>query len=145
MGREDLATETFLLDANIFLEVLLDQQRAEECLLLLRQLTNSECTIAITGFSLHSIGLKLESRAMKEGFRRFLTDCMDSHYFLVHTSFDDESDILFMSDTRQLDIDDAHQYWAAKKLNARLVSFDKDFDKTDLRRFEPEEILKELA
>lgn len=137
-------TITFLLDANIFLEVLLDQQRAEECLSLLRQLTARECTIALTGFSLHSIGLKLESRAMKEGFRRFLTDCMISHYFLLHTSFDDESDILLMSDTRQLDIDDAHQYWAAKKLNARLVSFDADFDKTDIRRWEPADIFKEL-
>lgn len=40
-----------------------------------------------------------------------------------------------------LDFDDAYQYYLAKKYNLTVVSFDKDFDRTDLRRKTPGEIL----
>lgn len=36
-----------------------------------------------------------------------------------------------------LDFDDAYQYTVVKKHQLQLVSFDKDFDKTDLKRLEP--------
>jgi len=39
-----------------------------------------------------------------------------------------------------LDFDDAYQYSAAKNRDLQLVSFDKDFNDTDINRKEPHEI-----
>jgi predicted nucleic acid-binding protein len=41
----------------------------------------------------------------------------------------------------QLDFDDALHYATAKKHNFTLVSFDRDFDRTDLARKTPSDIL----
>ena len=40
-----------------------------------------------------------------------------------------------------LDFDDAYQYVSAQKNELKLVSFDTDFDKTDLKRFTPSALL----
>ncbi len=42
-------------------------------------------------------------------------------------------------EAHRLDFDDAYQYAAAQQLGAVLVSFDTDFDRTDLRRRTPAE------
>lgn len=39
-----------------------------------------------------------------------------------------------------LDFDDALHYYAAKKRKLIIVSYDKDFDKTDLARREPRDV-----
>lgn len=43
-----------------------------------------------------------------------------------------------------LDFDDGLQYYYAKKLGVNIISFDKDFDKTDLKRLEPRDVIKLL-
>lgn len=43
--------------------------------------------------------------------------------------------------THQLDFDDAYQYVIAKRDNLTLVSFDADFDRTDLQRRTPAQTL----
>ena len=144
MGRESFSEEILLLDTNIFLEMLLRQQRAEECRLMLERLSVSGVAIALTTFALYSIELNLEQHGREDLLAPFLTDCKNGNFLLMTTQFHDEENILSIIGQQQLDFDDAHQYWAAKKLGARLVSFDADFDKTDLRRFEPAAILKEL-
>jgi uncharacterized protein len=40
-----------------------------------------------------------------------------------------------------LDFDDAYQYVAAKRNGLLLVSFDADFDKTDIKRKVPADLL----
>ena len=40
-----------------------------------------------------------------------------------------------------LDFDDAYQYLVAKKHRLGLISFNKDFDETDLKRKEPSEVI----
>ena len=39
-----------------------------------------------------------------------------------------------------LDFDDAYQYYLAETENLQLISFDSDFDKTDIKRKEPSDI-----
>lgn len=140
-----MGEQVFLVDTSVFLEVLLEQRRAQECLLLFERLTAGGHQVALTTFSLYSIGLKLEKREMQESFRRFLADGRQFNFLLVGTEFQDEEAIFSICATQRLSFDDAHQYWAAKKLNAKLVSFDADFDRTDLKRYEPADILKELS
>ena len=45
----------YLVDTNIFLEVLLDQAKKEECEKFLYQLKNGKKTGVITDFTVHSI------------------------------------------------------------------------------------------
>ena len=40
-----------------------------------------------------------------------------------------------------LDSDDGLQYYFAVKKKAPIISFDKDFDKTDVERLEPHEVI----
>ncbi len=40
-----------------------------------------------------------------------------------------------------LDFDDAFQYYLSKSKNLKLISYDKDFDKTPERRITPYEIM----
>nr|WP_243666302.1 PIN domain-containing protein [Vulcanisaeta sp. JCM 16159] len=41
-----------------------------------------------------------------------------------------------------LDFDDGLHYYYAKKMGLKLISFDKDFDKTDIERLEPHDVLR---
>ena len=41
-----------------------------------------------------------------------------------------------ISESFNLDFDDSYQYVIAKTYNLLLVTFDSDFDKTDLRKYE---------
>ncbi len=41
-----------------------------------------------------------------------------------------------------LDFDDGLHYYYAKKIGLKLISFDKDFDKTDIKRLEPRDVLR---
>ena len=42
----------------------------------------------------------------------------------------------------KLDFDDAYQYMLAEKHQLQIISFDKDFDETELRRKEPAELVR---
>ncbi|MCC6004612.1 MAG: PIN domain-containing protein [Thermofilum sp.] len=42
-----------------------------------------------------------------------------------------------------LDFDDGLHYYVAKKLNAVIVSYDRDFDGLDVERLEPRELVRE--
>lgn len=61
-----------LVDTNIFLEVLLEQARADEAKEFLAKTDVHE--FFIPDFSLHSIGLILLRRKKADAFRKFLSD-----------------------------------------------------------------------
>ncbi len=42
-----------------------------------------------------------------------------------------------------MDFDDALHYYLAKNKAVPIISFDKDVDKTDIKRLEPHEVLEE--
>lgn len=44
-----------------------------------------------------------------------------------------------------LDFDDAYQYVAAKRYDLTFISLDSDFDRTDLGRRSPDEIIRQIA
>jgi len=63
---------------------------------------------------------------------------------IVDSSTEDEIMACELASKVGLDFDDGLQYFYAKRLGVDIVSLDKDFDKTDLRRLEPIDILKSL-
>jgi hypothetical protein len=61
---------------------------------------------------------------------------------IYDTSLSDEMAVALISKKIGLDFDDALQYFVAKKLGVEAIaSFDEHFDKLDVRRVEPRELL----
>jgi len=59
---------------------------------------------------------------------------------IVNLSVDEELAAAEIAEKVGLDFDDGLHYYLARKMRVPIVSFDKDFDKTDVRRLEPVQI-----
>jgi len=131
-----------LVDANVWLELLLDQERAAQVRDFLRAVPLDD--LAITDFALHSVGVVLARNKRDDLFVRFISDLLvDTGVRYVSLDF---ADLMVMAKTRErlpLDFDDAYQYVAAEKHDLTLVSFDADFDRTDRGRKTPADVLGE--
>jgi predicted nucleic acid-binding protein len=131
-----------LLDTNIFLEILLEQERAEEAKSLLRRVRDHE--FYLTDYSLHSIGLALFRRMKQDAFRQFAREILIDVGIGVLSLYPEEmSKIADASLEFDLDFDDAYQFAIATKHDLKIVSLDSDFDKTPRGRFTPAQILNE--
>lgn len=129
-----------IVDTNIWLERMLDQKRADEVARLLGAVPDRE--LAISEFAFYSIGHLLVARERPLDFRRFVADLfVDGHVFLVRLTGEDYYDVLDAIEQYRLDFDDAYQCVAATSRELGLVSFDTDFDRTDLERLEPQDVL----
>ena len=130
-----------LLDTNIFLEVILDQERANEARTLLSEVEGHE--FFISDYSLHSIGLLLFRRGKHEVFRQFLEDMVLGVGVAVITLSAQEMERLIEAGQRfGLDFDDAYQYAIAERYGLTIVSFDSDFDRTERGRKVPKDLLE---
>lgn len=130
----------FLLDTNIFLELLLDQIHADEAETLLLKAPSSG--LHISEFSLYSIGIFLCQRKRYDLFLRFVDDLSKNDGIIqLRLSLPDMHQVTKAIQEFRLDFDDAYQYVTAKKYGLTLVSFDKDFDRTDRGRKTPGELL----
>jgi predicted nucleic acid-binding protein len=98
-----------LLDTNIFLEVILEQERVHEARTLLSKVEEHE--FFISDYSLHSIGLLLFRREKPEVFRQFLKDMILGVGVVVITLPPPVMERLIEVAQRfGLDFDDAYQY-----------------------------------
>jgi len=130
-----------LLDTNIFLEIILSQERAEEAKNLLRK--SGEHEFFMTDYSLHSIGLALFRRKQHESFQSFVEDVLlNGGIGLLSLYFGEMDRVISASKKFDLDFDDAYQYAVSARHDLVLISFDADFLRTDKGRRTPLEILK---
>jgi hypothetical protein len=129
----------FLLDTNIWLELLLEREKADQ----VRRLLEGEESwrFGLTDFSLHSIGVIL-TRLNKHGlFLDFISDTLeDSAVRLIRLDSAGLKEVPGVCRKFGLDFDDAYQYLAADKYNFTLVSFDSDFDRTEHGRKTPADV-----
>ena len=130
----------YLADTNIFLEALLEQERTDEVEEFLQSIDLD--TIFITDFSLNSIGIALFNRKKYASFTSFVEDIIVDGVHILSLSLEDLKVLEHLVQNFNLDYDDAYQYAVAEKYNLQLVSFDQDFDQTDMKRKEPVDILK---
>jgi len=131
-----------LLDTNIFLEVILDQERAREARALLSKVEGYE--FFISDYSLHSIGLLLFCRGQDEVFRQFLEDMiLGVGVAVIGLSAQQMKAIIQVARRFGLDFDDAYQYVVAEHYGLAIVSFDSDFDRTERGRKTPKDVLEE--
>jgi predicted nucleic acid-binding protein len=128
-----------LIDSNILLEVLLEQEKADEARQLLSE--TEEYEFFVSDFSLHSIGLLLFRRQQHEVFRRFLTDMFVNAGIRTAALLATEMDAAIRAAEQfSLDFDDAHQHAVADDYALTIVSFDADFDRTERGRRTPAQV-----
>jgi predicted nucleic acid-binding protein len=129
----------FLLDTNVWLEVLLDQERAAEARQFVQGVEAEN--LAITEFSLYSLGVILTRLKKDEVFEDFLSDTVeDSGVIRLRLELPDLRTLITYRRRFGLDFDDAYQCVAAEKYGCTLVSLDSDFDKTPGGRKTPREV-----
>jgi len=130
----------YLIDTNVWLEMILDQRRAPEARTFFQKVEGSD--LVITEFSLYSIGIILCRLKKAEAFADFLSDTIeDSGIKRILLDLSDLRQTLSVKEKFGLDFDDAFQYVAAEKFHLTLVSFDSDFDRTELGRKTPGQLL----
>jgi predicted nucleic acid-binding protein len=130
-----------LIDTNIFLELFLGQEKARECEEFLNKIAEGEIGAVVTTFTIHACEALLND---SRNILIFLRNIQNSLGILIYnTSIDDEIATAMLMNKIGLDFDDALQYYVATKLGAEaILSYDKHFDKTDIKRKEPREYLK---
>lgn len=131
----------YLIDTNIFLEILLKQEDKEDCKDLLNKIAEGKINAVVTEFTVHGIeGILTEDSSALEKFLVNITSLVNLK--VVGTDLKEEKQILELSKSMEMDFDDTLQYTVAKRENAEaIISYDTDFDKTDLERKEPDELL----
>lgn len=127
----------YLLDTNIFLEILLKREKSKDAKHIF--ISNPPTALFITDFSLHSIGVFLFQRSKHDVYERFVNDTV------IRTEIGvvglDPEDIPLMAGVSKrfnLDFDDAYQYAVAVKYGLDIMSFDADFDRTEIGRKVPD-------
>ena len=122
-----------LIDTNIFLEILLDQSKAEIAKKTLTRLIEKEEPIVISSFTIHSIFVILERRRCLNQLKLFFYNLSRiENITFYYPSFEEELEILNRMDTWDLDFDDSFQCYVAQKMNAQIITFDHDFQKIDI-------------
>jgi hypothetical protein len=130
----------YLIDTNIWLELLLRQEKADEVSSFFQTVDAS--SLAITDFTLYSIGIILTRLKKYDAFEDFVADTLEEN--TVNRICLDPSGLKQIPSIQKqfgLDFDDAYQYVAATENELVLVSFDSDFDKTPFGRKTPAEII----
>ena len=132
---------SYLIDTNIFLEILLDQEKSRECQDILERAGNGKIECVVTHFTVHAIeGLLTDDL---ETVRKFVKNLENSSGIkIVDTTLAEEREIASNAEDFGLDFDDSMQFSVARKQGIeKIISLDKDFDKTSIERIEPSEII----
>lgn len=132
-----------LIDTSIWLEYLLDQERADEAVRMLSTVSSSR--FSATEHGLGSIGVILEASGQLSGYFEFVRETLyESEVERVVLTPQELLDLKAPMKKYNLDFDDAYQYVAATARDLSLVSFDTDFDRTDIERLEPADVLDQF-
>ena len=129
----------YLLDSNVWLENLLEQERAEEVRVLLER--TSPDSLYVTEFSLGSIGVILIRQGLSSVLSRFLDSLIEGEVNIVRLSPQDLKDVITACGDFNLDFDDGYQYVAARKHRLTLVTFDSNFTHTDIEPVSPSQLI----
>jgi len=116
-----------LLDTNIFLEILLNQEKRTACE---TYLNNNLGNLYFSDFSLHSIGVILLHRKKHSIFQQFVTDVLPKVQ-LLSLPQSQYFDLALYASSYGLDFDDAYQFAVAKSYELAIVTMDSDFQKVE--------------
>jgi len=133
----------YLLDTNIFLEVMLSRPRKDICKRFLNVLKEGKEVGVITDFSVYSIMVILSGLVKLDELKTFLTSLSAYKGLSIYaTTLLDKVRAIDICLAETLDIDDSIQYSAALASRAEsIVSFDRHFDGLEIPRDEPQDVL----
>ena len=129
-----------LIDANIFLEFLLDQQEAQKCFEFLEKVREGVLQAVVSTFTIDGILIALERHHQNvEIMEKFLRSLISHRGIRIYTPTIDDRLKAINHISLGLDFEDALTLQCAISNNEKeIVSFDKDFDKIKLiKRIEP--------
>jgi len=115
----------YLIDTNIFLEILLTQEKHETCKSFLDSNTGN---LYISDFSLHSIGVILFRNNKENIFQKFADDVI-AKIKVITLSKESYKDLPGIKKNLKLDFDDTYQYKVVKDHDLEIVTMDSDFEK----------------
>jgi len=124
----------YLVDTNIFLEILLNQAGRKKCEAFLQ---GEKGGAWISDFTLHSIGVLLFRQKRTELFDRFAADTLPQ-FTILSLSKAGYAQLAEANTRHGLDFDDAYQFAVARENNLAIATQDKDFQRVrnvvDVRR-----------
>ncbi len=115
----------YLVDTNIFLEILLNQAGRKRCEAFLQ---GEKGAAWISDFTLHSIGVLLFRQKRSDLFQQFVADVLPPFTILSlsETGYAQLAEVNFQ---QGLDFDDAYQFLVADENNLAIATQDKDFQR----------------
>ena len=130
----------YLVDTNIFLEILLSQRRKDECESFLSLLRDGKKTAVATDFTVHSIIVIMGNLNKLDELKIFLRSLTGYKGLKIYqTNIAEEIKATEIAERDKLDMDDSIQYATALSLNVEaIVSFDRHFDNLKIPRMEPQ-------
>ncbi len=132
----------FLIDTNIFIEVLAGQGRAQECRALLGRIESGGLDCACSHFAIHSACLFLERHNIPSGIRQFLEYLLSLENLVVlNTSLEDDLEIRALGEQTGLDFDDSLQCYVARQIGCEaIITLDADFRKAGIATLAPRDV-----
>jgi predicted nucleic acid-binding protein len=130
----------YLVDANVFLEVLYRRDRWAECYEFLNRVKRGDIRAYVLHFTIHAVSAILGKPDLVNKYLSELSTWRG--LVIIDSPIDEEVMASELASRVDLDFDDGLHYYYAKKMGLKLVSFDKDFDKTGIERLEPHDVLR---
>ena len=140
---KQIQTVKCLVDANIFLEVELDQEKAYVCEAVLRKFYLGEMEGVLVDFAIDTIVIVMENYGKNwSEIRTFLSSLLGYKGLRISSLLDRIMATNHMKN-HNLDFDDALALQAMKENKIEnIISYDKDFDKIPhIKRIQPESLL----
>ena len=115
----------YLVDTNVFLEILLNQAGRKKCEAFLQ---GEKGAAWISDFTLHSIGVLLFRQKRPELFAQFAADTLPQ-LTILSLSEAGYSRLAEVNTRHGLDFDDAYQFSVARENHLAVATQDKDFQR----------------
>lgn len=137
--------EIVFLDANIFLEIALEDKNSGQCKELINLILNNKLKAHTSDFIIYTCLIQLQYKS-KEKFKKmkeFLIFINSLNLIIIKPTLNELSKIMNYMEKNNLDFDDGLVVSCMVSNNIKnLISFDKDFDKIDIiKRSEPKKYI----
>lgn len=129
-----------VVDANVVLEVLYKRAKWREAKAFLDRVKMGELSACMLHFAVHAISAILGEPGLVSRFLREVASWRGLR--VIDLPLEEEALAADLAGKAGLDFDDGLHYYVAKKLDAVIVSYDRDFDGLDVERLEPGELAR---
>ncbi len=130
------------IDSNIFLELFLGQNKADECQNFLEKVNKGEILCTVSDFNIDNILLILSREVNTELLEKALESIISYSGLSIYSlTVEDRMKAISHMQKHKLDFEDALTFQAVLSSgNTEIISFDKHFDNLLINRIEPKSL-----